>query len=92
MTVEDQKLLLDALELEKLDPSTRSAFEKMLEDLESGERNMLSAKQRSWVRGVLDIPEYENLASKGKLARGREVPTPEVLKRENLPMKPPGRQ
>lgn len=28
----------------------------------------------------------------GKPPRGKEVPTPEVLRRENLPMKPPGRK
>jgi hypothetical protein len=53
----------------------------------------LTPKQRSWAKGLaerlLDEPAYENLASSGKVYRGREVATPAVL--QNLPKKPPGR-
>jgi hypothetical protein len=53
----------------------------------------LSDKQRSWLRStyerVCGEPTYENLASSGRLCRGREVPTPTVL--QNLPKKPPTR-
>jgi hypothetical protein len=56
----------------------------------------LSAKQRVWVRAIyekfFDEPMYENLASSGGLCRGREVETPAVLRRENLPMRPPKRR
>jgi hypothetical protein len=53
----------------------------------------LTEKQRAYVRGVyekvFDAPQYENLISSGKAPRGREVPTPDVLK--NLPKEPPSR-
>jgi hypothetical protein len=56
----------------------------------------LSDKQRAWMNAIyeqlFDEPEYENLASSGKLCRGREVPTPAILRRENLPLKPPRRR
>lgn len=54
----------------------------------------LSEKQREWVRGVharlFDAPTYENAWTAGKVPKGRDVPTPEVLKK--LPLKPPGRE
>lgn len=54
----------------------------------------LSEKQREWVRGVharlFDVTTYENAWSGGKVPKGRDVKTPEVLK--NLPLKPPGRR
>jgi hypothetical protein len=54
----------------------------------------LSDKQRAWVGAIyeqlFDEPQYLNLASSGKLCRGREVPTPAVL--QNLPKKPPRRR
>ncbi len=56
----------------------------------------LSDDQRSWVKSVyerlFDKPVYENLVSSGRAPRGREVPDPPVLQRENLPKKPPTRR
>jgi len=94
---DDIKLLKEILEL---DPSKRDSrhahaqrevFAEMLAALESGERHMLSEKQREWAQRVADIPgEYKNLVSEGRVPRGREVPTPPVL--QNRPLKPPGRR
>lgn len=68
-----------------------SAFADMLQQDRS-----LSPKQRMWVRAVyerfFDEPMYENLASSGELCRGREVETPAILQRANLPLKPPRRR
>ena len=49
----------------------------------------LSPKQRAWVQRVHErlVPQYENLVSSGRVPRGKEVPTPEVLK--VLPLRPP---
>lgn len=67
----------------------REVFSSMLDRLEKG--FPLSDKQRYWAKSVKERvtqePEYLNLASSGKLCRGREVSTPEVLR--NLPKKPP---
>lgn len=71
--------------------SEEKAFSSMKAGLESGKWSRLTEKQRAWAKGVLERasgePEYLNLASSGKLCRGREVETPEVLK--NLPKSPP---
>lgn len=68
-----------------------SAFAEML-----ARGRPLSLKQRGWLRAVyektFDEPMYENLASSGKLCRGREVETPAILRRENLPLRPPQRR
>ena len=56
----------------------------------------LTDKQRAWVKGVydrvFDDPQYLNLASSGRLCRGREVELPKVLLPQNLPKKPPTRR
>ena len=54
----------------------------------------LSVVQVNKVKEVYDrvAPQYENLVSSGQVPRGKEVPTPDVLKRENLPLKPPKRK
>ena len=76
-----------------LSDSEHRAFESMQGRLGTSESFKLTEKQRAWGKNVLeratDNPEYLNLASSGKLCRGREVETPEVLK--NLPKVPPGR-
>lgn len=58
-----------------------AAFEGML-----NRGRPLTEQQAAW---MFDEPEYLNLASSGKLCRGREVPTPKVL--QNLPKEPPTR-
>ena len=65
-------------------------FANMLLGLEEGRWNNLTAKQKKWAQDTLDEPEYENLVSSGKAPRGREVPTPAILR--NRPLKPPGRR
>jgi hypothetical protein len=89
---------LDALgshDANAFQPATRKAFRDMLSKLENGLPE-LSQRQREWVRGifdrVFDDPQYENLFSSGNLCLGKPVETPEVLRRENLPLKPPGRR
>lgn len=95
MTVEtDGKLLRDAIAKPTLSEETREAFQDMLEKLDANHRE-LSEKQRAWVKSALgdDLePEYENLVSAGKVPRGKEVETIPALRRENLPLKPPGRK
>jgi len=83
---EDADLLRRAI-AGKLSDEQREAFEDMLEKM--GDRG-LTEKQRSWVKGVLDEPEYENLVSSGKVPRGKDIPTPAVL--QNLPKRPPTRK
>lgn len=69
------------------------AFRRMLAG-----RCKLTPKQRAWAEGVAEgrfveaEPEYENLVSSGRVPRGREVETPAALRRENLPLRPPGRR
>ena len=90
----DQDLLRQALNAKELKEHERNLFAVWLIELENGERNRLSQRQRVWTNDVLDRSEERtaNLVSRGLVKRGREVPLPEVLKRENLPMKPPGRR
>lgn len=77
------------------EPFDVAAFQNMLEWAESG--RPLSEKQVSWIDGVFvrlfpgeDEPEYTNEWSAGRVPRGREVATPNVLR--NLPLRPPGRR
>jgi hypothetical protein len=77
------------------DETTADVFEEWLIKLEAPpKREVLSDKQRAWARKIAGVggETYENLYSAGKVPRGREVPTPAVLRRENLPMRPPGRK
>lgn len=88
---EDIALLKRALEKEDLRDSSREAFEDMLERIEA-KGMTLSDKQRAWVLRALDVPEYENLVSSGKVPIGKPVELPWQLRPENLPKKPPGRK
>ena len=56
------------------------------------DQGWLSVAQAGRVKEVHDriVPKYENLVSSGQVPRGKEVPTPEILK--NLPLKPPKRK
>jgi hypothetical protein len=69
------------------------AFAGMRFDLTAGFQGSkyqeLTEKQRSWAIGVREriVPQYANLFSRGLVPRGREVPTPPVLR--VLPKKPP---
>lgn len=88
----DGQLLADILEHEEITESEREAFSDMAAGLLEGRvLSRRSGGQREWVERVHArlVPAYENLVSRGLVPRGREVPTPEVLK--NLPLKPPGR-
>ena len=90
----DQDLLRKAVECSEIKEHEKELFGKWLEELEDGERHVLSMRQRLWANDVIDRdePRAENLISSGLVPRGREVPVPEVLRRENLPLKPPGRK
>lgn len=88
---DDIALLKEVLDTAKL-AHVHDTFENMLLKLQEHPTWTLTAKQRSWAQELVGKPVYENLASSGKAPRGREVPTPVVLRRENLPMKPPGRR
>jgi hypothetical protein len=52
---------------------------------------VLTDKQRNWLRvtheRITGKPNYVNAFSAGSVPRGKEVPTPEVLK--HRPLKPP---
>ena len=56
----------------------------------------LSERQRAWLKGVADKlelqVEYLNEFSAGKVPRGEALatPVPDVLRKENLPKRPPG--
>ena len=73
----------------KFPDSTRKAFRNML-----SQSRFLSEKQASWIRAiyerVFDAPTYENLASSGKLVRGREVEL--LVDVMPKPKKPPQRK
>lgn len=68
------------------------AFRGMLERVQHG--RALSHDQRIWVQDVIDKlfgePVYRNEWSAGQILKGRDVPTPAVLR--NLPLKPPTRR
>jgi hypothetical protein len=85
----DTELLQRALEGE-LSDDQREAFTDMLERV--GRGGKLTDKQRSWVKAVLDEPEYENLVSAGKVPMGKPIETPAILRPENLPKRPPPRR
>jgi hypothetical protein len=74
--------------------SERESFEDMYEKLLSTLMEHLTERQRAWVKSVYDrcVPDYQNLISTGQAPRGKEVPTIELLKRENLPLKPPSKR
>jgi len=93
---EDAKLLRDLLEWQEVnDPDgarvSTAPFAQMLEH-----DRPLTAKQRQWAQRLLASLNgevvYTNDWSSGKVPRGREVETPPMLKRENLPLRPPGRR
>lgn len=71
----------------------RDAFLEMQERLNRNAKLKLSPKQRRWAEIVLEEydPSYRNLISNRLVPSGRNIETPAVLRRENLPMKPPGR-
>ena len=92
----DRVLVRDVLAESELTDEEREAFEEMRDMLDTG-RATLSDKQRAWVRNVgkragADIDRVMDRWKKGEIPRGNEVETPAVLRRENLPMKPPGRR
>lgn len=95
----DLALLNKALDVkfaDKLSAETVEAFASMRYDLTVYGR-LLSNKQRAWVRSTLEAlgvgePVYENLVSSGVVKGSSKVPTLDILKRENLPLKPPPRK
>jgi|HubBroStandDraft_2_1064218.scaffolds.fasta_scaffold107277_3 hypothetical protein len=80
----------------ELSENDRRAFRSMLNSLNAGAKLCLTEPQRAWVVGVFervfDEEVYENLFSRGLVPVGRPVETPAVLRKENLPLKPPGRR
>ena len=91
----DQRLVRSVLD-EEITEAEREAFEEMATDLATGRRT-LSERQRAWVREVgkragADVGNVMDRWRRGEIPRGREVEPPAVLRRENLPMKPPGRK
>lgn len=64
------------------------AFQGMFDDLRTGERTVLSKRQRKWANETWErVKPIDN----SKVPRGREVPTPAVLMnpQEALKRKPP---
>jgi len=90
----DLEMLSKLLAESDLDPSEREAFTDMQRHLRDRPSAILTEKQRAWVRGVLVRfePQYENLVSSGKVSNTTKVETIDLLKRENLPLRPPGRR
>ena len=94
--LEGDRRLVRMVLAEEITEAEREAFDEMLAMLDAG-RCTLSEKQRAWVRSVgqragADIDGVMDRWKRGEIPRGREVETPVVLRRENLPMKPPGRR
>lgn len=75
--------------------SAQSAFRDMLTRLEDGFYDTLSAKQESFVRDiyvrVFPSEDGGEIVLAKDVPRGKEVETPAMLRRENLPLRPPGR-
>ena len=103
MRATDLKMLNELLNdhADELNDSETEAFASMRFNLnayastscaQSPGFQQLTDKQRAWVTAVYEriVPQYANLVSRGLVPRGREVPTPEVLK--NLPKRPPPRR
>jgi hypothetical protein len=71
----------------------RKAFKDMLFRMETGRLMKLTEAQRGYVRRVheqlVGEPVYENLMSRGLVAKGKHVEKPDVLKK--LPLRPPGK-
>ena len=90
--LDDKELLQKALESSEIKEHEVEVFEKWLDELEDGERRMLSMRQRLWANDVIDRdePRTTNLVSSGLVPRGREVEPAPALR--NLPLKPPGRK
>jgi len=91
----DLELLSAVLDKDDLSDAVRTSFEDMQTKVD---RYPLSKKQRVWAKAILAGEKYEpeeeclNLWSGGKVPKGRDVPDPPMLRRENLPMKPPPRR
>jgi hypothetical protein len=91
-SLSDEELLRKAIDCSEAAEHEKELFTKWLDELESGERRVLSRRQKTWANDVIDRdePRAENLVSRGLVPTGRPVETPEVLR--NLPLKPPGRK
>lgn len=89
----DEELLEKAIDCSGIKDHERELFVRWLDELEEGERHVLSMRQRLWANDVIDRvePRSANLVSRGLVPRGREVEPAPVL-RQPLPMKPPGRK
>jgi len=96
---DDLKMLAALLDehTESLSNREVEAFTDMRLRLTGHGKKQLSDRQREWVKNVHDriVPEYENLASGGALARGR--PTVESMALDRMlagpkVTKPPGRR
>lgn len=84
--------LLDLLRAIELTDELHASFEEMHRWVAGSSTRALSDKQRKWAKDILEQhkPTYENLVSSGKVSSKCTVPTLEILKRANLPMRPPG--
>ena len=91
----DLELLNELLKdhFDELSDVETEAFAGMRFNLTAGFRGEqfqeLTERQRAWATDVREriVPQYANLVSRGLVPRGREVPTPPVLR--VLPKKPP---
>lgn len=73
----------------------QKAFRDMLVKLEDGFYETLSSKQEAFVRDtyvrVFPSEDGEEIVLAKDVPRGKDVETPACLRRENLPLRPPGR-
>lgn len=85
--------LLDALPGRHSDYEARqlAAFQRMHDEVASGQLSRLSEKQRAYLDGVWDrlSKSAQTMAQNTNSEQGKRVLTPAVLR--NLPKKPPGR-
>jgi hypothetical protein len=84
-----RELLASSLDEDEEERFNARAFREMLD-----RGRPLSEKQHAWVADVYEKvigdPQYLNLWSAGRVPKGRDVPTPEVLTRS--PKRPPTRR
>jgi hypothetical protein len=73
-----------------------SIFSDILDQMENGKLLSMTERQRGYAKTVhskyCSSESYRNDWSAGRVAKGRDVPLPEVLRPENLPRKPPQRR
>ena len=78
-----------SVETDKNAPSHKFCSELLQQISKNGRRISIENRKKIWK--ILDMYDIRNLISLGIISRGQSMETPDILKHENLPMKPPGK-